>query len=88
MANTASAAKAARASERKRLRNRAVKTGLHNLKKRYLGLISAGQKDQAATLFSRMSSALDKAAKRGVIHPNKAARQKSRLALRLAALKQ
>jgi len=87
MANTASAAKAARGSERKHLRNRAVKTGLHTLQKRLLGLISAGKKDLAAATLARMSSALDKAAKRGVIHRNNAARQKSRLAMRLAALK-
>ncbi|MBM3889373.1 MAG: 30S ribosomal protein S20 [Verrucomicrobia bacterium] len=87
MANTASAAKAARGSQRKHLRNRAVKTGLHSLQKQYIGLISAGNKDQAAALLAHMSSALDRAASRGVIHPNKAARQKSRLALRLAALK-
>ena len=87
MAKTASAAKAARSSERKRLRNRNVKTRLHTLQKQYLGLVSAGSKDQAAAALSRMVSALDKAAQGGVIHRNKAARQKSRLAVRLAALK-
>lgn len=86
MANTKSAAKALRSSSRKRLLNKSVKTALHSIEKRFLGLITDGKKDDATKLFPQVSSALDKAAKRKVIHANHASRQKSRFAARLAAL--
>ena len=86
MPNTKSAAKALRNSERKRLRNKSVKSSLHTLQKRFLGLVTAGKKDEAAALLPQVASALDKAAKRGVIHGNSADRRKSRLSIRLAAL--
>ncbi|MCX6899967.1 MAG: 30S ribosomal protein S20 [Verrucomicrobia bacterium] len=84
MANTKSAAKALRSSGRKRLQNKSVKTALHSIEKRFLSLIAEGKKDDATKLFPEVSSALDKAAKRGVIHANHASRQKSRSAVRLA----
>ncbi len=84
MANTKSAAKALRSSTRKRLQNKSVKTALHSIEKRFLSLITEGKKDDATKLFPEVSSALDKAAKRNVIHANHASRQKSRFAARLA----
>lgn len=74
-----------RGSARKRLLNKSVKTALHSIEKRFLALVAEGKKDAAAALFREVSSALDKAAKRGVIHANHASRQKSRFAARLAA---
>lgn len=85
MPNTKSAAKAQRNSGRKRLRNKSVKSALHTLQKNFLGLIKDGKKDEAAVLMRRIASSLDKAAKGGVIHGNKADRLKSRLSIRLAA---
>jgi small subunit ribosomal protein S20 len=85
MANTKSATKALRSSGRKRLQNKSVKTALHSLEKRFLSLITDGKKDDATKLFPEVCSALDKAAKRNVIHANHASRQKSRFAVRLAA---
>lgn len=86
MANTKSAAKAMRSSARKRLLNKSVKTALHSIEKRFLSLVSEGKKDEAAALLPKVNSALDKAAKRDVIHANQASRRKSRLALKLATL--
>jgi small subunit ribosomal protein S20 len=86
MANTKSATKALRSSGRKRLQNKSVKTALHSMEKRFLSLITEGKKDDATKLFPEVSSALDKAAKRNVIHANHASRQKSRFAVRLAAM--
>ncbi|MBI5821941.1 MAG: 30S ribosomal protein S20 [Verrucomicrobia bacterium] len=86
MANTKSATKALRSSGRKRLQNKSVKTALHSMEKRFLSLITEGKKDDATKLFPEVSSALDKAAKRNVIHANHASRQKSRFAARLAAM--
>ena len=56
-------------------RQKAMKDALKNIKK----LILAGKKDEAKKLLSIAYQAIDKAAKRGVIKKNNAARKKSRL---------
>ncbi len=76
-----------RNSARKELHNRSTKSRLHTLERGYLGLLSAGKKDDAAKTLRQLSSAFDKAAKSGVIHKATASRKKSRLALRLNAAK-
>ena len=86
MPNTKSAAKALRGSDTKRLQNTSVKSALHSLEKRFLALVTEGKKEDAAKLFPELCSALDKAAKRNVIHGNHAARQKSRFAVRLGKM--
>lgn len=70
MANSKSAAKRARQSPRRTLRNRSVITHLRSLTKEN----TAGGKDR-----SKLIAALDKAAKRDVIHKNVANRRKARL---------
>lgn len=86
MARTKSAAKQARASLRRRAHNKAIKTRLHTLEGRFGNAIAAKKAAEAATALQAVSSALDKAAKTGVIHRNHANRKKSRLAARLKAL--
>lgn len=71
MANSKSAAKRARQNPRRTLRNRSVVTHLRSLTKQQ---VAGGAKDR-----STLVSALDKAAKRGVIHKNVANRRKARL---------
>ncbi len=56
-------------------RQKIMKNALKNIKK----LILAGKKDEAKKLLSVTYQAIDKAAKRGVIKKNAAARKKSRL---------
>ena len=87
MPNTKSAERRMRNSARKNLRNRSVKSNLHTLEKGYLELLATGKKDDAAKQLRALSSALDKAAKFGVVHRATADRKKSRLALRLARAK-
>jgi len=87
MARTKSAQRRARKSERRRLRNRAVKARVRRLEKQFVALVTAGNKQAASDLFRQVCSALDKAAKSGVLHKNTVARKKSRLAERLNALK-
>ena len=87
MPNTKSAERRMRNSARKNLRNRSVKSNLHTLEKGYLELLATGKKDDAAKQLRALSSALDKAAKSGVLHRATADRKKSRLALRLARAK-
>lgn len=77
MANTKSAAKSARQSVRRRELNAGVITGLKNEQKKFRKALSEGKSAKAE--FVKLTSALDKAAKRGIIHRNVADRKKSRL---------
>jgi small subunit ribosomal protein S20 len=74
MANTKSAAKRARQSASRALRNRGVRTRLRSLRKS----AGAGDKPDLEKIRELISS-LDKAAKRGLIHQNAANRRKARL---------
>jgi small subunit ribosomal protein S20 len=76
-----------RGNARKQARNRSVKSRLHTLERGYLELVTGGKKEEAGTALRAMSSAIDKAAKAGVMHRGAADRKKSRLALRLARAK-
>ena len=76
-----------RNSARKHVQNHSIKSELKTLERRYLGLVSSGNKDQATASLRDVSSALDKAAKVGVIHRSTASRKKSRLAIRLNTAK-
>ena len=77
MANHKSAIKRIRANEKKRLRNRFQhKTTRSYIKKLRL----TSDKEVAGELYKTVSSMLDRLAKKNVIHKNKAANQKSKLA--------
>lgn len=86
MPNTKSAIRRMRSTERRRVRNRAVKTKLHRLEKTYLAAVTGAKKEEAHTALQTVTSALDKAAKGGVLHRATVNRKKSRLALRLNKL--
>lgn len=86
MANTKSAAKRARQTERRTLVNKRVTTNVKNLLKSTRAAISKGGKAEAQTAAKTLVSALDRAAKSGRVHRNKANRQKSSLNKKLAAL--
>ncbi|CAN5567908.1 30S ribosomal protein S20 [soil metagenome] len=72
MANSKSAAKRARQNPRRTLRNRSVIANLRSLAKRHA---TGGKPEETRVLVA----ALDKAAKRGIIHKNVANRRKARL---------
>jgi len=74
MANTGSAAKRSRQTQRRALRNRSVKTHLRSLQKRIRSAPGPNPDELRAII-----STIDKAAKRGIIHRNAANRQKERL---------
>ena len=71
-----------RQTERRRQRNKSVRSALKTMEKQ--ARTSAGSEGAAETLKA-VQKELDKAAAKGVIHPNKAARKKSRLAKALRA---
>jgi small subunit ribosomal protein S20 len=87
MPNTKSAERRMRSSARKNAQNRQVKSRLHSLEKKYAALVAAGKKDDAAKALRDVASAFDKAAKTGVVHKSMASRKKSRLSVRLNAVK-
>lgn len=80
MANTASAAKQARAALRRREVNRTLLQAARNAQKKLVTLVQAGKKEEAAKLFPELQKRLDRAAKGKAIHRNRSARIKSRIA--------
>jgi len=86
LANTKSALKEIRKNARRRMRNRLVRARTRTLVKRAVRAIEAGDPNTEAELRQAFS-ALDKAAQKGVIHKNAAARRKARLAKRLQTQK-
>ncbi len=79
MASHKSALKAHRQSLNHRSRNRIVKGSVRTAIKRTRSQIEDGELDAARESIDVAMSRLDRAAKKGVIHPNNAARRKSRL---------
>ena len=88
MANTKSAIKRVRSSERKRRVNQVHRSRARSFVKKTRRLIAAGQFEEAELAAKQAATALDKAAQKGVIHKNNAARRKSRLMKRLAEARQ
>jgi small subunit ribosomal protein S20 len=64
-----------------------VKSAIKTFVKKTRTTITGGDVAASQTVFNQTSSLVDKAAKRGIIHKNTAARRKSRLAKRLNAAK-
>jgi small subunit ribosomal protein S20 len=84
MANTRSAIKQVRKSEKRRVRNRGVRTRVRTASK---AVLQASTVELAGQALPIAQSVIDKAAKRGIVHRNAAARRKSRLAKRHNAMR-
>ena len=82
MANIRSAAKMIRVAERRRLRNRTIKSSVKTYIRKAQSGIVAGVADTAALVVTAIQ-ALDKAASKGILHARNAARRKSRLMKKL-----
>ena len=76
---TKGAKKAHRASLRKRVFNVRRRNTMNDVVKKIRKLVTAGKADEAQKLMPEAYKAIDKAAKRGIIKDNTAARKKSRL---------
>ena len=85
VANIKSQIKRNKQNENARLRNKAVRSNLKTRIKTVEAAATAGAEETEATLRQAIST-IDRAAGRGVIHKNAAARKKSRLVKRIAAL--
>jgi small subunit ribosomal protein S20 len=87
MANHFSALKRARQTTKRTAQNRANTSRLRTALRQLRQAFQAGDPAQAKGQFADAVSNIDKAVKKGVIHKNTAARYKSRLSARLAAVK-
>ena len=86
MANIKSQIKRNKQNEKRRLRNKAVKSSLKTAVRKFNETAATGEAETAATLLRDASRALDKAVSKGVIHKNQAANRKSAIAKKLASL--
>ena len=86
MANIKSQIKRNRQNEKRRLRNKSVKSSLKTAIRKFNQAAAAGDSETATSLMRDASRRLDKAASKGVIHKNQAANRKSGLAKLTAGL--
>ena len=82
MANIKSQIKRNRQNEKRRLRNKAVKSSLKTAIRKFNEAVKSGDAEAARTLLHDASRKLDKAVSKGVIHKNQAANRKSAIAQR------
>ena len=86
MANIKQQKKRILLSAKQRLRNRHAKSGLKTLFKRLEEQVGEQQGEQAAETARFLTSRIDKAAAKGILHRNNAAHKKSRVATTMARL--
>ena len=86
MANTKSADKRAREAIERRERNVAHRSKVRSAVRKVVVAIQAGNKAEAAAALKAAAPVIDAMARKGIIHRNKAARHKSRLAAQVKAL--
>ena len=86
VANIKSQIKRNRQNEKRRMRNKAVKSELKTAIRRFREAEEAGDADAAAERMQYACKKLDIAASKGVIHKNQAANRKSAIAKQVAAL--
>ncbi len=83
MPNIKSAIKRVKKSENNRVQNHAVKAAMRTSIKTFNAKVEAGDAAAAKDAFLAATKKIDKAAGQGLIHKNKAAREKSRLSQKL-----
>jgi small subunit ribosomal protein S20 len=86
VAHHASAQKRMRQGEKRRARNRKNVSQLKTQVKKLRAAIDEGNAEAAKKLLPATVGEIDKAAKKGVVHDNAAARYKSRLSRKVSAL--
>ena len=86
MANIKSQIKRIKQNEKRHQRNKAVKSELKTLVRKFREAVEAGNKDAAIEASRVASRKLDKAASKGVIHKNQAANRKSAIAKKASSL--
>ena len=86
MANTAQAKKRARQAENNRVRNAGQRSNLRTFIKKVIAAVESGDVEKAQVAYAAVLPVIDSAVSKGLIHKNKAARNKSRLNIRVRAM--
>ena len=86
MANIKSAKKRARQAEKRRRHNAGLRSMVRTYIKKVVLAIEAGNKENAQQAYQEAVPVIDRMVTKGIIHKNKAARHKSRLAAKVKAL--
>ncbi len=86
MANSPQARKRARQSERRRARNASLRSRVRTHIKRAVAAANAGDRETATAAYNAAVPVIDAMVGKGILHRNKAARHKSRLARKLTSL--
>lgn len=86
MANIKSQIKRNKQNEKRRERNKAVKTGLKSAVRKFREAAEAGDKETAVVAGRDATRLLDKAVSKGVIHKNQAANRKAAIMKKSASL--
>ncbi len=86
MANSAQAKKRARQAEVSRVRNTGQRSNLRTFIKRVLAAVETGDVEKATAAYTTAVPIIDAAVNKGLIHKNKAARNKSRLNSKVRAM--
>jgi small subunit ribosomal protein S20 len=85
--NIASSIRQLRTDAKRTTRNKGIRTGCKSSITKAEKLIAAGKADESKAAVLTAISTLDKAAGKGILHPNNAARRKARLTKKLNSLK-
>jgi small subunit ribosomal protein S20 len=83
VANIKSQIKRVKTNEKRRQRNKSVRSAVRTAVRRFREAVESGDADKATELQRAAARALDKAASKGVIHKNQAANRKSAMAKRI-----
>ncbi|MBV9919652.1 MAG: 30S ribosomal protein S20 [Pseudonocardia sp.] len=83
MANIKSQIKRVKTNEKRRQRNKSVRSSVRTAVRKFREAVEAGNTEEAVALHRAAAKALDKAASKGVIHKNQAANRKSAMAKRI-----
>jgi small subunit ribosomal protein S20 len=86
LANSPQARKRARQADKRRAHNQGRRSMMRTSLKKAMATIETGTREEAEVAYRAASSALDIAAKNGLIHRNKAARHKSRMNAHIRAM--
>ena len=86
MPNIKSSIRSVKTDAERRAKNAPIKAALRNAARKVEALAANGAKEDAQATMAAATGLLDKAARKGIIHKNAAARKKSRIAKKINAL--
>ena len=86
MPNIKASERSVKTDAQRRAQNFSTRSAVKTATRKVVDTVQAGKSDEAKALLTKASSIIDKAAAKGVIHKNAAARKKSRLAKKTNAV--